>query len=211
MKWICQHCEYKNPIDLLNCAQCGNAKGPNVKTVDSSNFFIRKISTLGTFGWILIILLGIAAVILTPILFIAAISHWEGFAGSLLLIGGYFGAKSAIRSQFGPPAKAVFIVFFSIMGMSLDQPGNYLFNYPFRYLCPNSTTMERSVSISHPLPGRTDTTQVFSCFDPRGKEISRIPLPAILGIRFTEYFLIAGILLFIQERLSIRKQFRKKD
>ncbi|PJZ53909.1 hypothetical protein [Leptospira adleri] len=211
MKWICQHCDYKNPMDLPHCAQCGNMRGANVKTVDSSNFLLRKISTLGTFGWILIVLLGVAAVILTPILFIAAISHWEGFAGLLLLIGGYFGARSAVRSQLGPPAKAVFIVFFSIMGMSLDQTGNYLYNFPFRYLCPDSTTMKRSVLISHPLPGRTDTAQAFSCLDPGGKEISRIQLPATLGIRFTEYLLIAGMLLFVQERLSTRKRFRNED
>ncbi|MBM9500382.1 hypothetical protein JWG44_09000 [Leptospira sp. 201903071] len=209
MKWICHHCDYKNPIDLQNCAQCGNTKGADVKTTDSSVTIFQRITTLGTFGWILIILLGLAAVILTPILFIAAISHLEGFAGSLLLIGGYFGARSAIRSQFGPPAKAVFIVFFSIMGMSLDQPGNYLYNFPFRYLCPSSATIQRSVQISHPLPGRTDMTQAFSCFDTSGKEISRIQLPAILGIRFTEYLLIAGILLLVQARLLSRQRSKE--
>ncbi|MBM9577811.1 hypothetical protein JWG45_11685 [Leptospira sp. 201903070] len=209
MKWICHHCEYKNPIDLQHCAQCGNTKGVNVQTTDSSVSIFQKIGTLGTFGWILIILLGLGAVIITPILLITAISHLEGFAGLLLLIGGYFGARSAIRSQFGPPAKAVFIVFFSIMGMSLDQPGNYLYNFPFRYFCPSSTTMQRSVQISHPLPGRTDRTQAFSCYDQNAKEISRIQLPAILGVRFMEYFLIAGILLFTQSQLSLRGRSKK--
>ncbi|AOP32983.1 hypothetical protein A0128_03325 [Leptospira tipperaryensis] len=195
MKWICHHCDYKNPIELQNCAQCGNSKGPDVKTIDPSASFFQKFLKLGTIGWIFIILLGLAAIILTPILLISALSKIEGFASILLFIGGFFGAKSAARSQFGPPAKAIFIVFFSLMGVAIDQPGNYVYNYPFRFVCAEGTSTERSVQVSHPLPGRTDMTQVFSCVDINGKEKSKISLPQVLGIRFLEYILIAGFLL----------------
>ncbi|TGK32379.1 hypothetical protein EHQ12_02635 [Leptospira gomenensis] len=200
MKWICHHCGYNNQDELQNCVQCGNVRGENAQTIDSvsSGKFLKKLK-LGTFGWILIVLAGIAALILTPIVLILAISHWEGFASVLLLLGGFIAAKSAVNSGFGPPAKAVFIVFFSIMGLALDQPGNYLYNYPIRFFCPEGRTLARSVDVTHPLPGRTDRTQSFSCVSAENSETERIPLLYVLGIRFLEYILIASILLNVQE------------
>ncbi|MDV6236595.1 zinc finger Ran-binding domain-containing protein [Leptospira ellisii] len=207
MKWICHHCGYKNPPELPNCAQCGNAKGENARTAAPGGIF-QKILKLGTFGWVLIFLAGLATVILTPILFIIAISHLEGFASILLLLGGFWGAKSAVNSGFGPPAKAVFIVFFSVMGLAIDQPGNYLYNYPIRFLCPSGTSLTRSVDVTHPLPGRTDMTQSFSCVNAQNAEAERISLTQVLGIRFLEYVLIAWILLSVQKLRLERKKVK---
>ncbi|RHX83179.1 hypothetical protein [Leptospira stimsonii] len=208
MKWICHHCEYKNPNDLQNCAQCGNRKGPNVKTIDSSDSIFQKFGKLGTIGWIFIILFGLAAIILAPILLINAISKVEGFASFLLLIGGFFGARSSAKSQFGPPANAIFIVFFSLMGVAIDQPGNYLYNLPLQFICKEGTRLERTVQVSHPLPERTDMTQVFTCSTFYGKEKNQIPLAKILGIRFLEYMILGGILLTFHKWNILRNNKR---
>ncbi|WP_147456761.1 zinc finger Ran-binding domain-containing protein [Leptospira yasudae] len=197
MKWICHHCRYANPITLGRCIQCGNTKGENAETTGSTSF-LQKILKLGTFGWALIILVGLACVILLPILFIVALSNVEGLASAILLIAGFYGARSALRSAFPDPAKAIFLVFFSIMGVAIDQPGNYLYNYPMNFLCPEKTTVTRNLVVTHPLPERTDMTQAFLCKDENENEFYRIPMLHVLGIRFLEYSILGIFFLLVQ-------------
>jgi len=149
--------------------------------------------------WIPIFLIGIALVIGIPIAFVYVISHFEGIASIIFLVIGWFifgaFAKSKKRS---PLILGGAVCFFALMGMSIDQTGNAIYNYPLALSCPEGTTYNRSIITLHPLPGRTDFFQNFQCFDSQGKAAIQIPIWKVLLTRFCEYILIAYLLLGIR-------------
>ncbi|MBN2305184.1 MAG: hypothetical protein JXQ72_11935 [Anaerolineae bacterium] len=158
-------------------------------------------SRLPSIVWIILVVGGIIGVIAGFIGLFYALSHIEGFASILMLLVAwgiirfFAGNPTASPPVNVPPLiKAVAIVFFACMGMAIDQTGNIVYNQPIEWLfCPSETTLERGVSVTHPLPGRTDVTQEFSCVATVNGQPEVVDQPGVLAViatRFVEYVLI---------------------
>lgn len=128
-----------------------------------------------------------------------AITTIEGVASMVLLILGAIGfGVVPLRAPDGDNKifRAIGLAFFALMGASLDQTGNSLYNKPVEYfLCPEGTGLDRYEVVTNPLPGTTYVTQDFTCYDTNGDAVLRLNSFKILGIRFVEYFILGYILL----------------
>jgi len=152
-------------------------------------------------------------VIAIPIAFIYLISHFEGIASIIFLVIGWyvFGtfAKSEKRNSL---VLGGAIGFFALMGMAIDQPGNFIYNQPLALTCPAGTYYNRSVSTLNPLPGRTDFVQKFQCFDKEGKSAYSIPMGIILLTRLGEYILLGYFLLGVRIIIfKLKKKYGKNS
>lgn len=154
--------------------------------------------------WLLILLCGILLIIAIPIAFIYLISHVEGVASIIFLVIGWltFG-RFAMQDKRKPLILAGAVLFYALMGMALDQPGNILYNQPLAFDCPAGTTFNRGILTLNPLPGRTDFVQNYQCMDGAGKPVHTISMGLVIITRFIEYIIIAYLLLGI--RLVIKK------
>jgi hypothetical protein len=172
-------------------------------------------SHLPSFVWILIFVGGIVALIGTIIALFYALSHIEGFASVLMLVVAWFVMRAGSSVSDGMDTggagfiRAIGIGFFALMGMAIDQPGNYVYNRPIQwFFCPSNTVLQRGVDVTHPLPGRTDITQDFMCVDTGKNEVSSRPgMGEVIAVRFGEYVLI-GYLLIGLNRLYMRLRAR---
>jgi hypothetical protein len=175
-------------------------------------------SKLPSIVWVILLPLGLIAFIGSIILIFNLVATVEGVASIIFLIIGFLtiGGASATTKFSGISegkasgagfAVAVGIVFFAIMGMAIDQPGNYIYNKPVEWVyCQNGTSLSRGVDVTHPLPGRTDITQDFSCKDTNGVNKYEINMFGLLGIRFVEYVLIGYGLIGLHRLINILRQ-----
>ncbi len=163
------------------------------------DFFNRYRDRIPSWLWLIFILLGILLVIALPIAFVYVISHFEGVASALFLIAGWitFGSFAKTKKRNSLVLGGA-VLFFALMGMSIDQPGNYIYNRPLALSCPAGTTYGRTVSTRHPLPERTDFVQDFRCYNEKGNPVYTIPMGIVLLVRFGEYILLAYLLLGIR-------------
>jgi hypothetical protein len=163
---------------------------------------MKRVSTFlmsaPSWVWVFLFPLGIIALIGTIVLSFYVLANVEGVASLIFLIIGW-GMAKAFTSDSELSAKTPgsslmlggAICFYALMGMAIDQPGNYFFNKPIEWLlCPTATSLSRGIDVSHPLPGRTDITQDFRCLDQSGELIARPSLFGVIGIRFVEYVLV---------------------
>ncbi len=187
----------------------------------SSRFsFLQRIPS---FIWILIVVLGIAGLIGTIMASCYLISHYEG-AGTLFMIGAGWlairlGSGPAVAStteKTGSTARNILvgllIAFYALMGVAIDQPGNYLFNRPFEWIeCPSGTELSRSVTVTHPLPERTDITQDFSCVTKEsGQFVKRVGTFTRIWVRFVEYVLVGyGLMALNRLYMAMRARFAR--
>ncbi|HEX8250300.1 MAG TPA: hypothetical protein VF599_19155 [Pyrinomonadaceae bacterium] len=163
-----------------------------------SGKFSEKIPS---FVWILIIVGGIALFIGAIIGVFYGLAFVEGFASVILLACGWGAFRAGNNSpnlessSFGI---AIVISFFALMGMSLDQPGNYVYNKPMEWIfCPSESRLERGVMSVGTRGGRgVSVSQNFTCVSETGGEILRkISTFEQLAFRFFEYVLLGYILL----------------
>ncbi|HYD35209.1 MAG TPA: hypothetical protein VD999_04035 [Vitreimonas sp.] len=163
--------------------------------------------------WIILLVAGLCGFIGSIIFSFFLLANVEGLA-SLIIIGvGWLAVVGSVSlpDKTSQPhsgaidsfTKGALICFYALMGMAIDQPGNFVLNYPLRWLCPPATVISREVDVTHPLPGRTDITQDFRCVDASGKVIDRPSLFQVIGIRFVEYVIIAYLLVEIR-KLQLR-------
>jgi hypothetical protein len=184
------------------------------------------LSKLPTIVWILLIPLGIVifiGAITTAFYLIASV---EGVASILMLIAGaiftisgggsvnnYSKAKIAGKETGDAMSKfflATGICFFALMGMAIDQPGNFIYNKPIELIyCPPGSGLNRIVDVSHPLPGRTDITQDFTCRDAEGKAVKQVGMFEVIGVRFFEYVVIAYLLMGFAKLVN-KYRYRKQ-
>jgi hypothetical protein len=157
-----------------------------------------RLMNLPSIAWVILFPLGIIAFIGSIILFIVGISSIEGFATVIFLVIGWFMAMGIVAAgqEFKGPGSGLMmggiICFYALMGMALDQPGNFLFNKPIGWFCPSGSSMNRDVSVLHPLPGRTDLIQRFMCVDIKtGKNVEEVGMFKLIGVRFVEYVVVA--------------------
>lgn len=152
-------------------------------------------SKLPSIAWVGIFLLGMASIIGFFIGLIWVVSHVEGFMSVVfLLIGIPLFFKLAKGQKLNSLALGGIILFYALMGMALDQTGNALYNKPLDLLCPKDTSIHRSVDVLHPLPGRTDFIQDYSCYNREGTRVSEIWILHVVGLRFAEYLILAYLL-----------------
>ncbi|MGL5831417.1 MAG: hypothetical protein ACRCZE_04705 [Candidatus Altimarinota bacterium] len=166
------------------------------------------INKIPTILWVIIIPAvlfgGIAGIIAT----FWALATVEGVASIALIVAAilvvHFENKVKVTGQ--KPNKlitAIAISFFALMGMSVDQPGNFLYNKPLGWaFCPSQTNLERYVDISNPLPGTTYVIQEFRCVDDSGKKVKELGMTDLMLGRFVEYVLIGYALIYLNKLIS---------
>ena len=188
----CTHCGKANPDDAAYCYRCGNSIGADA-VKGKRSFWSR----LPSWAWIFIALAVIALFIPLIIGSFYSLAHWEGFASIIFLVTGVL----VFRVFSGTPPgrhrimRAIMVGFFALMGATVDQTGNPVYNKPVELcLCPPASELTRSTVTSHPLPGRTDMTQDFTCIRD-GELVKRIDMLPVMGIRFLEYMLLAYVLI----------------
>lgn len=162
--------------------------------------FFSKIPSI---AWVIIIPATIAAGLAIIIGAFVGLATIEGFASMILLVAGFFcfrGLSDPQYGQVGSFSLAMSIVFFALMGMSIDQPGNFVYNKPLEMaFCPPQTVLLRGVDTYHLLPGRTDIIQNFACYDLSGENKKELGTGEIVLTRFVEYILIGYILFFLNK------------
>jgi hypothetical protein len=193
---ICTHCGKQNPGDASYCYACGNPVKNSFVLPQKTSFWSR----LPSWAWIFIGLAAIALLLGFIIGGFWALANVEGIASLIFLVAGVvcFGVFSGRPATWPPLLRAIGIGFFALMGATVDQTGNVVYNKPVEIcLCPPGTKLERTTVTSHPYAGRTDMTQDFTCV--KNMEAIKALNPfAIMGIRFLEYMMLAYILLGVR-------------
>lgn len=167
---------------------------------------IARLSKAPSIVWVILIPLGLIALIGGIIGVFWMLASVEGFA-SLLMVG--IGWAVIWKGITTPKSEAAgwmiagAIVFYALMGMAIDQPGNWLFNQPIQWLaCPAGTSLNRSIDVTNPKPGETVVSQDFTCVE-GGSVVERPSVMTVIAIRLVEYIVIAYGLIGIR-RLWLR-------
>jgi hypothetical protein len=204
---VCSLCGKVNPDDADYCNKCGNTMAFSLPEKKS---WIRRIPS---WAWILIIVGGIVGLIAFFIGSFFALTTIEGIASAVLLIAGMigFGVTPLRRPENTAGfARAIGLSFFALMGASVDQTGNYLYNLPVEMsLCPEATSLSRQENISNPLPGTTYVQQDFTCYDDNGEPVKKLNEFAVLGVRFLEYVFLGYFLIGLR-RLIWRLRYGRE-
>jgi hypothetical protein len=207
----CSRCKKSNPDDAKYCLQCGNYLSASniIEPKKTNRSWMKKIPTLGWIG------IGIVALALSLGIIIGgfwALASVEGVASLLFLLSGIlvFGVyRKGVFTKI-KLIRAIAIGFFALMGASVDQTGNYLYNLPIDKIeCPEGTTLNRSVDVINPLPGTTMVSQNFTCYNAKGEGVKTIDSFAVMGYRFVEYILIAYLLIWLRwliNRIRLSRQ-----
>ena len=189
----CTHCGKENPDNASYCYRCSNPVKHSVAIPMKRSFWSR----IPSWAWVFIGIGCIALFFLFIMGSFYSLAHFEGFASIIFLILGIvaFRVFSGQRPSNIPVIRAIAVGFFALMGATIDQTGNYVYNKPVEWcMCPEGTQLNRTTLTSHPLPGRTDMTQNFLCLL-NGEPIENIDMLAVIGIRFLEYMLLAYLLI----------------
>lgn len=158
---------------------------------------IAFIGSIIALFWALATIEGVASVIML-------LAAW----GTIRALSGPINVKSAQPGKSANVLVALGIAFFALMGVAVDQTGNYFYNKPLEWLfCPAAATLHRGVNVTNPLPGRTDVTQDFACVS-KGQEVESIGIVEVIGARFGEYVLLGYALIGIS-RLYNRLRRRR--
>ncbi|MBS1792572.1 MAG: hypothetical protein JSS81_01890 [Acidobacteria bacterium] len=161
-----------------------------------------------SFLWIPLIVGAVALSIGAIWIFFYGIGYVEGFGSLILLVLGWIGFRIGNRSdgiESRGFAVALGITFFAMMGMALDQPGNFIYNRPLEWLfCPPDAELVRETIRRGLRGGGVSLTQDFACVA-RGTEqvVRQISGFEHFGIRFLEYVAL-GYLLLALSRLFTR-------
>lgn len=193
---ICSHCNKKNPDATNYCLKCGN----DMKFIVAIPARKSIWSMLPSWAWIFIGLAAIALFLAIIIGGFVALATIEGVASILLLAAGIicFGVFSGKPATWPAVMRAIGVGFFALMGATIDQTGNLIYNKPVEMcMCQKGAELQRRTITSHPLPGRTDMTQDFACVKD-GKIVETLNVFPIFGIRFLEYMLLAYLLLGVR-------------
>lgn len=197
----CKHCQKDNPEYFAYCRYCGAdiREAPMQKHNRLSASFWKR---LPAWVWIIIIVVAIGGGIMAIIGSFIALATVEGVASIVLLILGVIGfgvAPLRAPGNTSKLARGIGLSFFALMGASVDQPGNFIYNKPVEsFMCPAGSGLERDENISHPVPGSTYITQDFTCYDAEGAIVKEIHPMSVAGVRFIEYVIIGYLLLALR-------------
>ena len=193
----CPSCGNTNPPDFDFCRYCGHPLA-DVPSKQKGNF----LKHLPSWAWILIIIGGLIAFIAIIVGSFVGLATVEGFASVVLLCCGVigFGVYPLRKPEATDPIfRAIGISFFALMGATIDQTGNLIYNKPVEVcFCHDGTSLIRKQEVSNPLPGTTYIQEDYTCYDDAGNPVKRINTFAVLGIRFIEYVFIGYLLLLLR-------------
>ena len=161
--------------------------------------------------WIPIFLGGIALFIGGGYVLFYGVGYVEGFSSIALLILGWAGFRIGNNSDEikGSFSVALGITFFALMGMALDQTGNFIYNKPLEWIfCPENSELLRETIKSGVRNGGVRLSQDYSCIAPTGEVLSKISMFEFMAVRFGEYVLLGYVLLGLSRLYG---KFRKKD
>lgn len=203
----CPQCTKQNPEDFKYCRYCG-AEILFVPSSGKKSFW----KNIPAWAWIIIIVASIAAGLFAIIGSFVAVATIEGVASLVLLVLGVIGfgvAPLRKPENAGNFARALGLSFFALMGATVDQPGNIIYNQPVEIcFCNEGTSLNRDENILNPMPGTTIIQQDFTCYDQMGNPVKQINMFAVLGIRFIEYILLGYLLLLLRKVIwNMRNNF----
>ena len=192
----CTYCKRENPDDFAFCRYCG-ADIREAPPVPKSLW-----KRLPAWVYIILIVGGIGALIFAIIGSFIALATIEGVASLVLLVLGIIGfGVMPLRKpeQTATFARAVGLSFFALMGATVDQTGNRLYNQPVEWcMCPEGTSLSREEMVSNPLPGTTYIEQDYTCYNTAGEAVKQLNMFGVLGIRFVEYVLLGYLLIALR-------------
>lgn len=169
-----------------------------------------------SFLWIPIIVGAIALFIGGSFAIFYGFGYVEGFGSLILLILGWIGFRIGNNSdglETGSLAVAFGITFFALMGMSLDQTGNYFYNKPLEWIfCTENSELMRETIKRGGRKGGVSLSQNFACVAADGEKVLReISGFEHFGFRFLQYVVIGYILLGLSRLYArFRKSFDSK-
>jgi hypothetical protein len=153
-----------------------------------------------SFLWIPIIVGAIALFIGGALALFYGLGYVEGFGSLLILVAGWFGFRVGNNSdelKLGSFGLALGISFFALMGMALDQTGNFIYNQPMEWIfCPENAELMRETIKRGARGGGITLTQNFACVAQNGEIIRQISGFEHYAFRFVEYVIIGYILLY---------------
>jgi hypothetical protein len=165
--------------------------------------FTEKIPSI---LWIPIIVGAIALFIGGMIAFFYGIGYVEGFGSLIILSLGWIGFRVGNNSddlKLGGFGLALGISFFALMGMALDQTGNFIYNQPLEWIfCPANSELMRETIERGARGGGVSLNQNFTCMANSGEVLRKIAGYEHFGFRFVEYVVIGYILLGLSRLYS---------
>lgn len=173
----------------------------------------NRLANLPSIVWVILFPLGLVAFIGLILGFFYLLTMVEGFSSFVFIVVGLLYLFSVLKQPALQSTKtpgimvALGICFFALMGMAVDQTGNYIYNKPLEILfCPDNTTLERKEVVSNPLPERTDVAQDFSCYNSSNQVEERILVGNIIIVRFVEYVILGYIFLYLGNLIKFIKR-----
>ncbi|HQU83215.1 MAG TPA: hypothetical protein PKY59_08835 [Pyrinomonadaceae bacterium] len=152
---------------------------------------LKDVGAIFVTVFVPIILLGLALWLIVHFT-----SHYEGIASVAILGLGiaalaYFG-REIVKDKYWV---LLFIFVFSFLGLIFDRAGNFIYNTPYRMMCPPETVLVRDVSIEENYEGDDVYVQTFSCFSrTENKSVKELSAILTLVIRFLQYILLGLVL-----------------
>lgn len=153
-----------------------------------------------SFLWIPIIIGAITLFIGGLLAVFYGFGYVEGFGSIIMLVLGWIGFRIGnnsddIKDRF---AVALGITFFALMGMALDQIGNFIYNKPLEWIfCTENSELMRETIKSGTRGGGIQLSQNYTCVAQNGEVLRKISMFEHLAVRFVEYVFLGYILLGI--------------
>lgn len=150
--------------------------------------------------WIPIIIGAIAFFIGGILAVFYGFGYVEGFGSIIMLVLGWVGFRIGNNSDDikGGFAVALGITFFALMGMSLDQTGNFIYNQPLEWLyCPENTELVRETIKRGTRGGGIQLSQNYNCLAQNGEVLRKISMFEHMAVRFVEYVFLGYVLLYL--------------
>lgn len=164
--------------------------------------------------WIPIIIGAIALFIGGSYAIFYGFGYVEGFGSLVMLVLGWIGFRICNNSdglETGTLAVALGITFFGLMGMALDQTGNFIYNKPLQWIfCPENSELMRDTIRRGVRGGGVSLSQNFTCVAANGEQIVReISVFEQFAFRFSQYVVIGYILLGLSRAYAKIRGFRQ--
>ena len=167
---------------------------------------VKWSDKIPSFLWIPIIVGGIALFLGGILAIFYGFGYVEGFGSIIMLILGWVGFRIGNNSddlKAGRFGVALGITFFALMGMALDQTGNFIYNKPLEWcFCPRNSEILRETIKSGARGGGIQLSQSFTCVAQSGEVLQKISMFEHLAVRFVEYVFLGYILLGLSKIYS---------
>lgn len=156
--------------------------------------------------WIPIIIGAIALFIGGIWVIFYGFGYVEGFGSLIMLVLGFIGFRVGNNSDdlnAGKFGIALGITFFALMGMALDQTGNFIYNKPLEWIfCNENSELVRETIQGGVRGGGVSIKQNFACLNSTGEVVRQINMFEHLAARFVEYIFLGYILLGLSRLYS---------